>query len=330
MKREEIINTFCHIGERINNGLKTGEFDEMMHSAFARNAWFCEEFVKQALKGIASWLQKETLESFVANHSFAKEPKKVAVIAAGNIPAVGFHDIMCILLSGNAVVCKLSHKDEVILPFLFKKYFPEEVIFTSETLKGFDAVIATGSNNSALHFENYFGKYPHIIRHGRNSLAVLSGKETEEDLQALADDMLLYAGLGCRSVSRLFVPKDYDFNPLKTACERYAWLRDLNKYRNNLDYHRAIFIMNNLAFVDLDNLLLIENQELASGVSVVNYTYYENESEVAEYIEKNRENIQIVIGDNPSLCSTALGQGQNPRIEDYADGVDTMQWLSIL
>lgn len=330
MTREKIINTFCHIGERINNGLKTGEFDEMMHSAFAGNAWFCEEFVKQALKGIASWLQKETLESFVANHSFAKEPKKVAVIAAGNIPAVGFHDIMCILLSGNAAVCKLSHKDDVILPFLFKDCFDDRLLFESETLKDFDAIIATGSNNSALHFENYFGKYPHIIRHGRNSLAVLSGKETEGELQALADDMLLYAGLGCRSVSRLFVPKDYDFTLLKSACERYSWLRDLNKYRNNLDYHRAIFIMNNLAFVDLDNLLLIENQELASGVSVVNYTYYENESEVAEYIEKNRENIQIVIGDNPSLCSIALGDGQNPRIEDYADGVDTMQWLSIL
>jgi hypothetical protein len=181
-----------------------------------------------------------------------------------------------------------------------------------------------------LHFENYFGKYPHIIRHGRNSIAVLSGKESEEQLQALADDILLYAGLGCRSVSRLFVPKGYDFSLLKSACERYSWLRDLNKYRNNLDYHRAIFIMNNLAFVDLDNLLMIENGELASGVSVVNYTYYENESEVAEYIEKNRENIQIVIGDNPSLCSIALGDGQNPQIKDFADGVDTMQWLAAI
>ncbi len=330
MTREEIIERFCQMGNWIEQGLESGEFDAVIRSAFAKNTWFCEEFVKQALKGIALWLRKDEMESFVADYGFAKEPKKVAIIAAGNIPAVGFHDIMCVLLSGNTAVCKLSYKDEVILPFLFKKYFPEEVIFTSETLKGFDAVIATGSNNSALHFENYFGKYPHIIRHGRNSIAVLSGKESEEQLQALADDILLYAGLGCRSVSRLFVPKDYDFSLLKSVCERYAWLRDLNKYRNNLDYHRAIFIMNNLAFVDLDNLLMIENGELASGVSVVNYTYYENESEVAEYIEKNRENIQIVIGDNPSLCSIALGDGQNPQIKDFADGVDTMRWLSEL
>ena len=142
------------MGNWIEQGLESGEFDAVIRSAFAKNTWFCEEFVKQALKGIALWLRKDELESFVADYGFAKEPKKVAIIAAGNIPAVGFHDIMCVLLSGNTAVCKLSYKDEVILPFLFKKYFPEEVIFTSETLKGFDAVIATGSNNSALHFEN--------------------------------------------------------------------------------------------------------------------------------------------------------------------------------
>ncbi len=318
------------MGLWIEQGLNNGEFDEIIRRTFAVNPWFCETFVRRSLQGVSLWLKRETLEQFSARYNFASQMKKVAVIAAGNIPMVGFHDIMCVLLSGNKAICKLSYKDNLLLPYLFNKYFPETVCFETETLKGFDAIIATGSNNSALHFENYFGKYPHIIRHGRNSIAVLSGKESEEQLQALADDILLYAGLGCRSVSRLFVPKDYDFSLLKSACERYSWLRDLNKYRNNLDYHRAIFIMNNLVFVDLDNLLMIENGELASGVSVVNYTSYENESEILDFIAANKDKIQIVVGKLNDVSTIDFGKGQSPQIDDFADGVDTMQWLNTI
>lgn len=330
INREEIVNRFCLMGKWIEEGLEKGDFDEVTRRAFACNGWFCEEFVRSALMGIASWLRKDVLENFVAEYAFAEMPKRIAVIAAGNIPAVGFHDIMCVLLSGNKLVCKLSSKDDVLLPFLFDSFFKEEVVFEKSVIAGFDAVIATGSNNSALHFENYFGKYPHIIRHNRHSVAVLSGEESKEDLEGLAKDMLLYAGLGCRSVSKLFVPRTYDFGALKAACETFKNLLDLNKYRNNIDYHRAIFIMNNRPFVDFGNLLLIENEETATGVSVVNYQYYEDLSEVKAFIDSNKENLQIVVSNLPLIGTNNFGKGQQPRIEEFADGVDTMKWLNSL
>lgn len=330
INREEIVNRFCLMGKWIEEDLEKNEFEEAIRHAFARNGWFCEQFVRSALIGIASWLRKDILENFIAGYAFAKMPKRIAVIAAGNIPAVGFHDIMCVLLSGNKAVCKLSSKDEVLLPFLFGKFFKDEVVFEKSVIADFDAVIATGSNNSALHFESYFGKYPHIIRHSRHSVAVLSGTESKKDLAGLAEDMLLYAGLGCRSVSKLFVPRGYDFEALRTECKAFNGLLDLNKYRNNIDYHRAIFIMNNRPFVDLGNLLLIENKETATGVSVVNYQYYEDLSEVKAFIDSNKENLQITVSNLPLTNTTHFGKGQQPDIDEFADGVDTMKWLNSL
>lgn len=330
ISREEIVNRFCLMGKWIEEDLEKSEFEEVIRHAFVRNGWFCEQFVRSALMGIASWLRKDVLENFIAGYAFAEMPKRIAVIAAGNIPAVGFHDIMCVLLSGNKAVCKLSSKDEVLLPFLFGKFFKDEIVFEKSIIADFDAVIATGSNNSALHFESYFGKYPHIIRHNRHSVAVLSGNESKEDLAGLAEDMLLYAGLGCRSVSKLFVPRGYDFEALRTECKAFNGLLDLNKYRNNIDYHRAIFIMNNRPFVDLNNLLLIENKETATGVSVVNYQYYEDLSEVKAFIDSNKENLQIVVSNLPLTNTTRFGKGQRPDIDEFADGVDTMKWLNNL
>lgn len=330
ISREEIVNRFCLMGKWIEEDLEKSEFEEVIRHAFVRNGWFCEQFVRSALMGIASWLRKDVLENFIAGYAFTEMPKRIAVIAAGNIPAVGFHDIMCVLLSGNKAVCKLSSKDEVLLPFLFGKFFKDEIVFEKSIIADFDAVIATGSNNSALHFESYFGKYPHIIRHNRHSVAVLSGNESKEDLAGLAEDMLLYAGLGCRSVSKLFVPRGYDFEALRTECKAFNGLLDLNKYRNNLDYHRAIFIMNNRPFVDLNNLLLIENKETATGVSVVNYQYYEDLSEVKAFINSNKENLQITVSNLPLTNTTRFGKGQRPDIDEFADGVDTMKWLNNL
>ena len=330
ISREKIVNRFCLMGKWIEEDLEKSEFEEVIRHAFVCNGWFCEQFVRSALMGIASWLRKDVLENFIAGYAFTEMPKRIAVIAAGNIPAVGFHDIMCVLLSGNKAVCKLSSKDEVLLPFLFGKFFKDEIVFEKSIIADFDAVIATGSNNSALHFESYFGKYPHIIRHNRHSVAVLSGNESKEDLAGLAEDMLLYAGLGCRSVSKLFVLRDYDFEALRTECKAFNGLLDLNKYRNNIDYHRAIFIMNNRPFVDLGNLLLIENKETATGVSVVNYQYYEDLSEVKAFIDSNKENLQIVVSNLPLTNTTRFGKGQRPDIDEFADGVDTMKWLNNL
>ncbi len=163
MRRDEIINRFCQMGKEIEEGLQNGELEAVIQRAYAENGWFCPQFVRSALQGIALWLEEDTLKGFVAAYNFATEAKKVAIVAAGNLPAVGFHDIMCVILAGHNAVCKLSHKDSVLLPYLFGKYFPQEVVFESQTLKSFDAVIATGSNNSALHFESYFSKYPCLL-----------------------------------------------------------------------------------------------------------------------------------------------------------------------
>ncbi len=330
MQREEIIDRFCQMGSWITEGLQNRELGTLTQRANAENGWFCPRFVHSALQGIALWLQKDVLDSFVSRYPFAEKSKNVAIIAAGNLPAVGFHDIMCVLLAGHKAICKLSHKDSIILPALFGKFFPQEVVFENRTLQSFDAVIATGSNNSALHFQSYFSKYPHIIRHNRNSIAVLSGSETEEELQGLAQDMLLYAGLGCRSVSKLFLPSGYDFTPLKKACQSFAWLGEMNKYRNNLDYHKAIFIMNNLPFEDLGTVLLIESEDLACGVSVVTFQYYNSIEQVKEYMGSKGENLQVVLSSIPTISHYTLGTAQSPAINDYADGIDTMLWLSRL
>lgn len=330
MEREEIIDRFCQMGAWIEQGLETEEFDAVIAKAYAENGWFCAPFVRSALGALCLWLKKSVLEGFTAKYPFADKPKKVAVIAAGNLPAVAFHDIMCVILSGNTALVKLSSKDSVLLPFLFGKYFADRAMFTTQLLSGFDAVIATGSDNSSLYFQTYFSKYPNIIRHGRSSIAVLSGKESEPQLTALANDILLYAGLGCRSVSKVFVPKGYDFAALKSAVQSYAWLCDLNKYRNNLDYHRAIFVMNNLPFVDLGCVLAVESKALSSGVSVLNFEYYDNAQSVKHYIDTNAEHLQVVLSSVDDIQGLDFGTAQTPSIDDYADGVDTMQMLSTL
>lgn len=330
MKREKIIERFCQMGTWMKQGLETGEFDAVIAKAYAENGWFCASFVRSALDALCLWLKKDVLENFTEKYPFADKPKKVAVIAAGNLPAVAFHDIMCVILSGNTALVKLSSKDSVLLPFLFGKYFPDKAVFTAQLLSGFDAVIATGSDNSNLYFQTYFAKYPNIIRHSRNSIAVLSGGESAEQLRALSDDILLYAGLGCRSVSKIFVPRNYDFAALKSAVQSYAWLCDLNKYRNNLDYHRAIFIMNNLPFVDLGCLLAVQSEALSSGVSVLNFEYYDNLQSVKHYMDTNAGHLQVVLSSVEQIHGPGFGTAQMPSIDDYADNVDTMRMLSEL
>jgi hypothetical protein len=270
------------------------------------------------------------MKSLLHNH-----PKKVAVVMAGNIPLVGFYDFMCVLISGNIFIGKLSSQDKFLLPAIAKELTNIEpsvskyIVFTEERLPAFVAVIATGSNNSSRYFEYYFGKYPHIIRKNRNSIAILNGKESKEDIDFLADDIFLYFGLGCRNVTKIFVPEGYDFTMLKKALRKYKDCLSMHsKYMNNYDYNKSIFLINQIPHTDLGFCLLKEDVSIASPISVLNYEYYINISDVINSISINRDNIQcLVAGKTYTNYTVPFGKSQQPELFDYADGVDTMEFL---
>jgi hypothetical protein len=249
---------------------------------------------------------------------------------AGNIPMVGFHDFLCVFLSGHRIHIKLSSKDEVLMKHIIEKMIEwdeslKEVIVISEMLKGCDAYIATGSNNSANYFEYYFAKYPHIIRKNRTSVAILTGKETTEELEALADDVYQYYGLGCRNVTKLYVPMDYDFINLLNAFRKYDHLKDHNKYRNNIDYNLAIYILNNQYYMSNDSLLMVENESIFSPISVLHYEFYEKLETIIESLS-HRNDLQAIVGHD----FIPFGEAQKPMLTDFADGVNTIEFLNSL
>jgi hypothetical protein len=251
-------------------------------------------------------------------------------VAAGNIPLVGFHDWLTGFLSGHDIRIKLSSKDNVLLPHLLdklKEWYPEtaEYTTTQDMLKDCDAYIATGSNNSARYFHYYFAKYPHIIRRNRTSVAILKGDETREELSALADDVLLYFGLGCRNVTKVYVPEGYDFGPFLEIATKYAYMADHNKYKNNFDYNLALFLLNTTPCLTNDNLLLNENESIFSPISVLHYGYYSDQEKLEEELRKN-EDLQCLVARN----AIPFGQAQKPSLQDYADGVDTAAFLHSL
>jgi hypothetical protein len=255
--------------------------------------------------------------------------KTVGVVMAGNIPLVGFHDLLCVFLSGHIQRIKLSSKDSILIPHLVeiaKDKFPElgEFIQFSEMLKGCDAYIATGTNNSARFFEYYFGKHPHVIRKNRTSIAILDGDETDENLELLADDIQLYFGLGCRNITQILVPENYDFLPLLNALRKYEYFRDHDKYKNNFDYYLTIAIMNNQYYMTNDSILLIQNESPFSPIGQLNYRYYKSKEEILTTINNNE--IQTTIGND----FQQFGTTQKPGLEDFADGVNTMTFLQSL
>ena len=239
---------------------------------------------------------------------------------AGNIPLVGFHDMLWVFITGHIACIKLSSKDQVLLKHLVETMasWNEEVsrlIIFSEMLKGCDAYIATGSNNSAGHFEYYFGKYPNIIRRNRTSVAILTGKETTDELEKLADDVYLYFGLGCRNVTKIFVPENYDFIKSLTVFKKYNYLADHHKYKNNYDYNLAILLLNKKVYMSNESILLAEESSVFSPISQLNYEYYNNETDLAESLKQNNS-LQCIVGKN----FIPFGQAQNPSLNDFADG----------
>jgi hypothetical protein len=305
-------------------------------SAKNYNGWFEEGMVGHALLALGESLQEEKLKKWVSAYPLDEVniPKTVGVVMAGNVPAVGFHDFLSVLMSGHRILARLSSDDSKLLPAVadillsLEPGFESYITFTDNHLKGFDAVIATGSNNTSRYFEYYFGKYPNIIRKNRNGVAVLDGKETEGELEALANDIFLYFGLGCRNVSKIFVPKGYDFKPMLAVIGKRTEIAQHHKYFNNYEYNKAIYLINKRSHLDTGNLLLVEDEQIASPVGVLYYEYYDSEEILRNSLMVRNEEIQCILSQLGFLPKAIpLGYGQQPELWDYADGVDTMEFL---
>jgi hypothetical protein len=304
------------------------------HKAFLENNWFVPEFIDLSVASIAqNFLQAHQLQQVLDVYDLDEEllqPKKVGIVMAGNIPLVGFHDLLCVFLSGHIAMIKPSSKDEVLIKHIVKKMGEwnkevEQLIVFSAMIPKCDAYIATGSNNSSTYFEYYFQKYPSIIRKNRTSVAILTGNETSEELEKLADDVYRYFGLGCRNVTKLFVPFNYDFVPLLEAFRKYDHLSNHHKYKNNYDYNLAIHLLNNKYYMTNGSILLIENSSPFSPISQLNYQFYKNENDIRAELSQN-ESIQCILSNK----DIHFGEGQCPQVCDYADGVDTMEFLKSL
>jgi hypothetical protein len=337
ISRTDFINSLAPLREMFNpdsEGLRNA-----ILKAKAHNPWFTVEFIEESIQGITQeFLDPVKCEAWLIRYPERKaDPKRVALIMAGNIPLVGFHDLFCVLASGHQAVVKLSEKDDVLIPFLlecWKTVLPaiNDAVHLVAKVDKIDAVIATGSNNSLRYFEYYFKPYPHVFRNNRNGVAVLTGSESERELKALGDDIFLYFGLGCRNVSKVLVPKGYDFSAWESAMVNWADLANHNKYRNNLDYNFAIYIINSVKHIQLGHLILKEDEQIASRIGCVHYQYYSNIVEARSLLDARRDEIQCVISSAPIEGWEHIrpGQGQRPALDQYADGVDTMAFLSTI
>ncbi len=332
MNLQERINLLHRLGEYIQSD--HDDWQNAKEKASWENNWFTQEFVELSISNIASaFLPKQKLTNWVHQYGIGpvnKEPKKVGIVMAGNIPLVGFHDFLCSFICGHKSYIKTSHKDQVLIKHvadilsLWNDEIRDLVIF-SDMLKECDAYIATGSNNSSGYFEYYFNKYPHIIRRNKTSVAILEGPESLDELGRLADDVYSFYGLGCRNVTKLYLPVDYDFIPLINAFKKYNYLADNHKYKNNYDYNLAILLLNKKFFMSNESILLVEEPSLFSPISQLNYEFYSNRQLLLHSLHQNKD-LQCIAGKD----FIAFGGTQTPSLSDYADGVDTMQFLAAL
>lgn len=348
MNVQQRVNAFralsCFLDGYINNksnplSSKFGALDNVVQQAFLYNGWFTPANTKKALQGTVKLLNEKDLTQLTTQIKEPTVPKTIAIIMAGNIPAVGFHDLASVLLCGHKALVKLSSDDKIIIPFLMEillelePAFKDFISYNENRLSAFDAVIATGSNNTANYFEYYFGKYPHIIRKNRNSVAVLNGTESNDELRLLGADIFDYFGLGCRNVSKLYVPKQYNFNTLFENIISYNNVLENNKYVNNYEYNRTIYLMAQDKFLD-NNFLIIKGSttSIASPIGVLLHEEYDDEKKLNELLLKNKENIQCVVSKDvmKGFPYVGFGESQCPAYFDYADGVDVVGFLNSL
>ena len=313
-------------------------FKNLVLSAPNRNAWFTTNEVERSLASLQLMLQENDLETWFKEIIITKKPQKVGLILAGNIPMVGFHDVLCVLATGNIALIKLSSSDDQLLPALLAELlkieplFADKIVYT-ERLKDFDAIIATGSNNTSRYFEYYFGKVPNIIRKNRNSVAVITGKESTEDIKELGHDIFDYFGLGCRNVSKIYIPEDYDIKNFFEPLESYQQIFNHFKYNNNYDYNKSIYLVNAAKHFDNGFLLLKEDTNLASPLAVLYYERYKNIEEVEQALTAAEINIQCVVTTAKLKLNNGIsgfGQSQSPKLWDYADNINTIAFLNTL
>lgn len=335
MNLEQRISAFSKLGNHLSN-LSDEGFESLALQARLENPWFTAENVKQSLDGIALYLQEDKLKQWTAQYSLNPEnPKTVALVLAGNIPLVGFHDLLCVLISGHQAQLKFSSKDSKLILYVIKHLvwlepeFEKAITIKELKLEDFDAVIATGSDNSSRYFEYYFGRYPHIIRKNRSSCAIITGHETPEDIQALGEDIFSYFGLGCRNVSKVYVPEGYDHAKLLSRLDKYKDIVHHHKYCNNYDYQKSILLVNQSPFLDNGFMLLQENEKLVSPISVLYYEYYSGQAELEKKIRTNQDKIQCIVG-NKIPATLRFGKAQYPEVWDYADNMDTLRFLETL
>lgn len=315
------------------------ELKELIQSAHFSNAWFTPEETAKAIKGIATMLNPEDLDiwlgAIIQSNATSLNLKKVGLVLAGNLPLVGFHDILSVLATGHVALIKLSSQDKHLTPHLLNKLIEVEPDFAAqihfiERLEGFDAVIATGSNNTSRYFEYYFGKVPHIIRKNRNSIAVLTGEETRDDLFLLGRDIFDYFGLGCRNVSKLYVPKGYEFTSFFQSIEVYSPVGNHHKYCNNYDYNKSIYLINSDKHFDNGFLLVKQDDRIASPLAVAFYEEYDSLNALEEKLQPLSEQIQVIVSKqklNIPNQQVSFGDSQSPTLWDYADGVNTLEFL---
>ena len=349
MHLQQRINAFVELGKFLSQFKTTGieknenvsqnelffeGFKHQIQLAYEYNKWFTKENILFALEGWSNQLTDININNWLSKYHFnTLNPKKVAIIMAGNIPLVGFHDFLCVLISGHHVVVKQSSNDKHLLPFLAKYLervepeFKGTITFTEDRLQDFDAVIATGSDNTARYFEYYFKGKPSIIRKNRNSVAILTGDETDAQLEALSEDIFRYYGLGCRNVSKLFVPQGYNFERFFKAIYHWNPIIHQNKYANNYDYNKAVYLMSEFEMLENGFLMIKEDKSYGSPIATLFYEHYDSVEALMETLKNDSDKIQCVVSDGVVETSVDFGQTQLPQLWDYADNVDTITFL---
>ncbi len=354
---DAFISTFSRLGEFLRqfqdgirkdsprlervNGLHFESFKTILEEEPFYNPWFTPEFLGRALKGIDSMLREDVLRKWIGGYRLSSKPKgqvrKIGLVLAGNIPLVGFHDMMSVIASGHALLAKPSSRDDRLIRKVAEVLIridpslENRIHFTEDIMSGMDAMIATGSNNATRYFEYYFREIPHIIRRNRNGIAVLTGEESDEELYGIGEDIFTYFGMGCRNVTKLYIPETYDLKRLMGVLDRFRELRHHHKYGNNVDYYRTMYLMNQVPILDNGAILIKEDHAIASPVGVVFYERYSEISWVQAQMSAHHEEIQCCVSIHPDIQDALLpGTTQDPRPWDYADGVDTIRFLSEL
>ena len=332
-----IINVFTTLGQRLSSPDET--LSAVINNEHYHNAWFTQASVMQAIKAAGNMLNEGDLTTWLNKYKhLPHSPKRVGLILAGNIPMVGFHDIICVLATGNMALIKLSSQDSRLIRHVLQMLIEiepalsDQIIFT-ERLTEFDAVIATGSNNTSRYFDYYFGKVPNIIRKNRNSIALLTGTETAQELFNLGHDIFDYYGLGCRNVSKLLVPAGYNFNFFFESIEAHKAIIHHHKYNNNYDYNKSIYLVNGDPHLDNGFLMVKEDDRMASPLSVLYFSYYADMAAAQQMLTEQTENLQCIVTTAPVSVPNQVvgfGQSQQPALWDYADGIDTMEFLANL